>query len=113
MATFFVIRATPPLLRLCLYCKTPRPPLWASCASSLGVHQTRTRDRNRVLYPSRQEFNQLTITERNQKLFELREKLNKARAEVAWIEQEIWLTRDNFDQQRFAETPLFEEMFGG
>ena len=55
----------------------------------------------------------MTITERNQKLFELREKLNKARAEVAWIEQEIWLTNDQFDQQRFNDTPLFEEMFGG
>ena len=55
----------------------------------------------------------MTITERNQKLFELREKLNKARAEVAWIEQQIWLTRDEFDQQRFNDTPLFEEMFGG
>ena len=55
----------------------------------------------------------MTITERNQKLFELRKQLDKARAQVAWIEQEIWLTRDQFDQQRFAETPLFEEMFGG
>ena len=55
----------------------------------------------------------MTITERNQKLFELREQLNKARAQVAWIEQEIWLTNDRFDQQRFNDTPLFEEMFGG
>ena len=56
---------------------------------------------------------QITITERNQKLYELREKLIKARAEVAWIEQQIWLVNDEYDQQRFAETPLFEEMFGG
>ena len=58
-------------------------------------------------------WSDLTITERNQKLFELREQLNKARAQVAWIEQQIWLTRDEFDQQRFNDTPLFEEMFGG
>jgi len=58
-------------------------------------------------------WSDLTITERNQKLFELREQLNKARAQVAWIEQEIWLTNDRFDQQRFNDTPLFEEMFGG
>ena len=51
----------------------------------------------------------LTITERNQKLFELREKLNKARAEVAWIEQEIWLTNDAYDRQNLD---LYKEMFG-
>jgi len=56
---------------------------------------------------------EMTLTERNQRLYDLRVKLDKARAQVAWIEQEIWLTRDEYDQQRFAETPLFEEMFGG
>jgi hypothetical protein len=55
----------------------------------------------------------MTITERNQKLFELRHKLNMKRAELAWIEQEIWMVRDQYDQQKFQETPLFEEMFGG
>ena len=55
----------------------------------------------------------MTITERNQKLYDLRVKLDKKRAEVAWIEQEIWMVRDQYDQQRFQETPLFEEMFGG
>ena len=55
----------------------------------------------------------MTITERNQKLFELRHKLEMKRAELAWIEQEIWLVRDQFDKQRFNDTPLFEEMFGG
>jgi len=55
----------------------------------------------------------MTITERNQKLYDLRVKLDKARAQVAWIEQEIWMVRDQYDRQRFQETPLFEEMFGG
>ena len=50
----------------------------------------------------------MTITERNQKLFELRERLNKARAEVAWIEQEIWLTNDRYKNQ---DIDLYKEMF--
>ena len=51
----------------------------------------------------------MTLTERNQKLYELRVKLDKARAQVAWIEQEIWLTRDAYDRQNLD---LFAEMFG-
>lgn len=51
----------------------------------------------------------MTLTERNQKLFELRQKLDKARAQVAWIEQEIWLTNDQYDREN---TDLFEQMFG-
>ena len=51
----------------------------------------------------------MTITERNQKLFELREKLNKARAQVAWIEHEIWLTNDQYKNQ---DLDLYKEMFG-
>ena len=51
----------------------------------------------------------LTLTERNQKLYELRVKLDKARAQVAWIEQEIWLTRDAYERQHIN---LYEEMFG-
>ena len=52
---------------------------------------------------------QMTLTERNQKLFELRQKLDKARAEVAWIEQEIWLVNDQYEKQ---DLDLFKEMFG-
>ena len=52
----------------------------------------------------------MTITERNQKLYELREQLNKARAQVAWIEQEIWLTNDQYKNQ---DLDLYKEMFGG
>jgi predicted nucleic acid-binding Zn-ribbon protein len=52
---------------------------------------------------------QMTLTERNERLYELRQKLNKARAEVAWIEQEIWTVRDQYDRQ---DLDLFKEMFG-
>ena len=51
----------------------------------------------------------MTLTERNQKLYELRQKLDKARAQVAWIEQEIWLVKDQYDRQ---DLDLFEQMFG-
>ena len=51
----------------------------------------------------------MTITERNQKLYELRKSLDKARAHVAWIEQEIWLVKDQYDRQ---DLDLFKEMFG-
>lgn len=52
----------------------------------------------------------MTITERNQKLYDLRVKLDKARAQVAWIEQEIWLTNDQYDRQNRPD--LYTEMFG-
>ena len=51
----------------------------------------------------------MTLTERNQKLYELRKSLDKARAHVAWIEQEIWLVNDKYDRQNLD---LFKEMFG-
>lgn len=51
----------------------------------------------------------MTLTERNQKLYELRKSLDKARAQVAWIEQEIWLVNDQYDRQ---DLDLFKEMFG-
>ena len=51
----------------------------------------------------------MTLTERNQKLYELRKSLDKARAQVAWIEQEIWLVKDQYDRQGLD---LFEQMFG-
>ena len=56
---------------------------------------------------------EMTLTERNQRLYELRHKLNMKRAEVKMVEDEIYRVRDEYDQQRFAETPLFEELFGG
>ena len=51
----------------------------------------------------------MTITERNQKLYELRESLIKARQQVAWIEQEIWLTNQKYKNQ---DLDLYKEMFG-
>ena len=51
----------------------------------------------------------MTITERNQKLYELRKKLDEVRAQAAWIEQEIWLVNDQYDRQNLD---LFKEMFG-
>ena len=76
---------------------------------------------------------QMTLTERNERLYELRQKLIKARAEVAWIEQEIWIVRDQYDRQgrdiyqemfgekntlwdhldRMSDTPMAEEIYGG
>ena len=52
---------------------------------------------------------QMTLTERNQKLYELRERLIKARQQVAWIEQEIWLTNERYKNQ---DLDLYKEMFG-
>jgi len=51
----------------------------------------------------------MTLTERNQKLYELRKKLDQKRTELAWIEQEIWIVKDQYDRQN---TDIFEEMFG-
>ena len=51
----------------------------------------------------------MTLTERNQKLYELRKQLDQKRTELAWIEQEIWIVKDQYDRQNID---LFEEMFG-
>ena len=51
----------------------------------------------------------MTITERNQKLYDLRAKQTKLKAELAWIEQEIWLVNDTYKNQ---DLDLFKEMFG-
>ena len=51
----------------------------------------------------------MTITERNQKLYDLRVKMDKLNAELAWVKQEIWLTNDQYDRQNLD---LFQEMFG-
>ena len=76
---------------------------------------------------------QMTLTERNQKLFELRHKLEMKRAEVRMIEQEIFAVRDAYDRQgrdiyqemfgekntlwdhfdRMSDTPMAEEVYGG
>ena len=51
----------------------------------------------------------MTITERNQKLYDLRAKQSKLKAELAWIEQEMWLVKDTYKNQ---DLDLFKEMFG-
>ena len=50
----------------------------------------------------------MTITERNQKLYDLRVKMDKLNAELAWVKQEIWIVNDQYDRQNLN---LFEEMF--
>ena len=50
----------------------------------------------------------MTLTERNQKLYELRKQLDKVKAQAAWIEQEIWLVNDKYENQ---DRDLFKEMF--
>ena len=73
------------------------------------VHLIPHSSRLRVLYTCWRDFSLMTITERNQKLYELRERLLKARAQVAWIEQEIWLTNEKYKNQ---DLDLYKEMFG-
>ena len=51
----------------------------------------------------------MTLTERNQKLYELRKKMDKLNAELAWVKQEIWMVNDQYERQ---DLDLFEEMFG-
>jgi len=51
----------------------------------------------------------MTITERNQKLYDLRVKMDKLNAELAWVKQEMWIVNDQYDRQNLN---LFEEMFG-
>ena len=51
----------------------------------------------------------MTLTERNQKLYELLKQLEKVKAKAEWSEQEIWLGRDKYENQ---DRDLFKEMFG-
>ena len=51
----------------------------------------------------------MTLTERNQKLYELRKKLDQKRMELAWIETEIMAVKSQYDRQNID---LFKEMFG-
>ena len=59
------------------------------------------------------ETHTMTLTERNQKLYDLRQQLDRKRMELAWIETEIMATKQQYkDQQRFADGDLFQQMFG-
>jgi hypothetical protein len=51
----------------------------------------------------------MTITERNQKLYDLRKKLDQKRMELAWIETEIMAVNSQYDRQNLD---LYSEMFG-
>ena len=51
----------------------------------------------------------MTITERNQRLYELRHKLNMKRAEVRMVETEIMAVNNQYDREN---TDLYEQMFG-
>lgn len=51
----------------------------------------------------------MTITERNQKLYDLRKKLDQKRMELAWIETEIMAVNSEYDRQNVN---LYDEMFG-
>ena len=51
----------------------------------------------------------MTITERNQKLYELRKRRDELKARLAWVEQEIWLTNEQYDRENRPD--LFTEMF--
>jgi hypothetical protein len=52
----------------------------------------------------------MTITERNQKLYDLRVKMDKLNAEIAWIKQDMWLIREQYDRENRPD--LYTEMFG-
>ena len=52
----------------------------------------------------------MTITERNQKLYELRHKLLMKRAEVEMVEQEIYAVRQQYKDEQLGD--LYTEMFG-
>ena len=63
-------------------------------------------------YPLFSELYTMTITERNQKLYELRKKLDQKKMELSWIETEIMAVNSQYDREN-RDTPLFDEMFGG
>ena len=52
----------------------------------------------------------MTITERNQKLYELRKQLDAKRLELAWIETEIMAVNSQYEQENSPD--LYEQMFG-
>ena len=53
----------------------------------------------------------MTITERNQKLYDLRKQLDQKKMELAWIETQIMAVNSQYDREN-RETSLFDEMFG-
>jgi len=53
----------------------------------------------------------MTITERNQQQYDLRQKMYQAQQTAEFCKQQI--ARLNREYQAQFETPLFDEMFGG
>lgn len=53
----------------------------------------------------------MTITEKNQEQFDLRQKMYQAQLTVDFCKQRIAQLERDYQSQ--FETPLFEEMFGG
>jgi ribosomal protein L29 len=51
----------------------------------------------------------MTITERNQKLYELRNSLLKKRTELAWIESQIMAVNQQYKDEQMGD--LYEQMF--
>ena len=77
-------------------------PVWkVSLRPSQGRLRDYTKDIDKGTAP-------MTLTERNQRNYELRVKLDKARAQVAWIEQEIWLNNEQYKNQNLD---LYTELF--
>ena len=63
-------------------------------------------------YPLFSELHKMTITERNQQLFDLRKQLDQKKMEMAWIETQMMAVNAQYDHEN-RDTPLFDEMFGG
>jgi hypothetical protein len=62
-----------------------------------------------MLYNSLKRTNPMTITERNQRLYDLRKDLNAARAKVALIEQQIARVNQQYRDDQIGD--LFLAMF--
>ena len=52
----------------------------------------------------------MTLTERNQRLYDLRKRLAEAQVQVAWIETQIMATNQQYKDAQRGD--LFQEMFG-
>lgn len=52
----------------------------------------------------------MTLTERNQRLYDLRKALAEAQLKVAWIETQIMATNQQYKDAQRGD--LFQEMFG-
>ena len=58
------------------------------------------------------ETHTMTLTERNNKLYQLRKDLEAARLQVAWVETEIQAVRREYMEGLHGDRDLFQQMFG-